>query len=323
MFALSFRTYTPGVVPDRSSTGPWRYKLLCCGFLLLAAAGAAGAAPPIPATGLKAHTASITQIDLSWTDNSDNETGFELQRRTYSGTWATIATLPVNATSYSDTGLAPLDTYIYRVRPFSAGGPAVYWSNEAWAAPALPPAAPTNLQGTAVSDGFELTWTDNSSDEHAFEIYRKITGSTDPFTRIGLTAPDASRFRDRSLATTSHVTYRVRATRDEGASAWSNEWSSSVPGTPPAPSGLTARAISSREIELRWTNNATNASAIRISRTVDGVWYGMATLPANTTSFRDTACRPGVTYYYVVTAVAGGISSLLSNEASTTPPPDP
>jgi hypothetical protein len=85
---------------------------------------------------------SLTQLDLSWTDRSNNETGFEIQRQTPGGAWTPIATAAANATGYSDTGLTPLSTYIYRVRAVNTLGPSAYWSNDAWAETANPPARP-------------------------------------------------------------------------------------------------------------------------------------------------------------------------------------
>jgi len=75
--------------------------------------------------------AAITaaQLTLSWSDNSTNEAGFRIERRTGTGTYAEIATLGVNAASYTDVNLANGTTYCYRVRAYNAGGVSGY-SNE-------------------------------------------------------------------------------------------------------------------------------------------------------------------------------------------------
>lgn len=59
----------------------------------------------------------INQTDLSWQDNSD-ETNFEVQRRInqVGNTFATIATLPANTTTYSDNTIEDSKNYVYRVR---------------------------------------------------------------------------------------------------------------------------------------------------------------------------------------------------------------
>src|SRR4029434_8488772 len=77
--------------------------------------------------------AAITaaQLTLSWSDNSTNEDGFQIERRTgtTTGTYTEIATLGVNAASYTDVNLANGTTYCYRVRAYNAGGASAY-SNE-------------------------------------------------------------------------------------------------------------------------------------------------------------------------------------------------
>jgi subtilisin family serine protease len=72
-------------------------------------------------TGLSASTASRT-VTLRWTDNAANETGYYVERGTYSNrtklyTWTQVATLAVNATTYSQT--VAKGTWYYRVRAYS------------------------------------------------------------------------------------------------------------------------------------------------------------------------------------------------------------
>jgi alpha-tubulin suppressor-like RCC1 family protein len=84
---------------------------------------------PNPPSGLTASAVSSSQINLSWTD-SNNETGFKIERKTGAGSWSQIATVGANVTSYSNTGLAANTTYTYRVRAYNAAGDSAY-SNEA------------------------------------------------------------------------------------------------------------------------------------------------------------------------------------------------
>jgi List-Bact-rpt repeat protein/CARDB protein len=96
----------------------------------------AGAVPARP-SGLTAFAVSSNQINLSWADNSNNEAGFIIQRKTgTNGTYAPIPTiplpLPAGTMAYFDTGLTQGTTYFYQV--IAAGSPNSDPSNEASAA---------------------------------------------------------------------------------------------------------------------------------------------------------------------------------------------
>ncbi len=74
--------------------------------------------PEVPAapSGLTAIATSRTQINLSWTDNSDNETGFRIERSPNGTTyWTHIATTDANVTAHLDGDLQCGTTYYYRV----------------------------------------------------------------------------------------------------------------------------------------------------------------------------------------------------------------
>jgi mono/diheme cytochrome c family protein len=76
-------------------------------------------------TNVAAGTAtSATQVTLSWTDASNNEVNFVVQRAADSTftTGVTSFTVTSNTTSYSDTTVAASTTYYYRVRASNTGG---------------------------------------------------------------------------------------------------------------------------------------------------------------------------------------------------------
>jgi len=79
------------------------------------------AAPAAP-SGLAATPTSPSQVDLAWTDGSDEETAYEVERSVAGGAFAPLATLAADATSYADPGREPLRTYAYRVRATNSVG---------------------------------------------------------------------------------------------------------------------------------------------------------------------------------------------------------
>jgi len=91
-----------------------------------------GAKVPEPPTDLVAESASAFEINLSWTDNSDDEYGFKIERTTYGGIYKVIAIVDSNVTSYSNAELSSYTTYYYRVRAYNDAGDSDY-TNEALA----------------------------------------------------------------------------------------------------------------------------------------------------------------------------------------------
>ncbi len=84
---------------------------------------------PLPPTTLKATALSISEISLSWTDNSTNEDGFVIERKIGSGSFNLLASTSADKTSYKDSLLAPYTTYTYRVSAFNTAGKSLTYSN--------------------------------------------------------------------------------------------------------------------------------------------------------------------------------------------------
>jgi Fibronectin type III domain len=86
--------------------------------------------PPAGPSNLGTAAISSSQVTLSWSDNSSNETDFRIERkRTASGFWSEIARVGINTRSYSDSGLSSNTAYYYRVRASNQAGYSGY-SNE-------------------------------------------------------------------------------------------------------------------------------------------------------------------------------------------------
>ena len=80
--------------------------------------------PAIPnaPSNLAATAVSSTRINLTWRDNSNNETKFQIWRKVVGGTFSKLATVNANVTSYADMGLTPATTYKYKVRAKNTAG---------------------------------------------------------------------------------------------------------------------------------------------------------------------------------------------------------
>ena len=96
--------------------------------------------------------------------------------------------------------------------------------------------------------------------------------------------------------------------------------------TPPsAPTGLTATAISSTQIDLSW-NDVSSETGYRVERSANGsnAWSEIAILNQNQQTYSDLQVRSQQTYFYRVRALNNGGFSPYSNIANaTTPSPPP
>jgi hypothetical protein len=184
---------------------------------------------PTPAgpTGLTATAVSSSQINLTWVDRSTTEQGFKIERSTGagSGTFAQIATVGANVTSYSNTGLAGSTTYSYRVRAYNAAGDSNYSNTAGAMTPAAPalPTAPTNLAATAVSKSqIKLSWKDSASNETGFRIMRCKGSIGTNFVIIATVGANVNSYTDTQLAANTTYRYRIYAYNATGNSGYSN-----------------------------------------------------------------------------------------------------
>lgn len=193
----------------------------------------AGTIPAAP-SGLTATASGANSITVNWTDNSSNETGFKLERKTGSGgSWSEIAgSIAANTVTFPNTGLSASTTYFYRIRSYNAAGNSSY-SNEASATTTAtpPPAAPTALTATANgSSAINVSWTDNSNNETGFKLERK-TGSGGSWAEInGSIAANATTFSNTGLSASTTYFYRIRSFNAAGNSSYSNEASATTTG---------------------------------------------------------------------------------------------
>jgi hypothetical protein len=104
------------------------YKQLALGIYALTDAWLNGPppAPPLAPTDLAATAVSETQINLTWTDASADETGFRVERSADGLTFGELVVLPADATAFADTPLTPATTYWCRVQAFSADGASAF-----------------------------------------------------------------------------------------------------------------------------------------------------------------------------------------------------
>ena len=81
---------------------------------------------PAAPSGLTATALSRSQIRLAWKDNSNNESGFRIQRSKNGVNFTTITTVEAGVMSYTNTMLQANKRYWYRVRAYNSAGNSAY-----------------------------------------------------------------------------------------------------------------------------------------------------------------------------------------------------
>ena len=279
--------------------------------------------PVLPAapTGLAATMAATNRINLTWTDASSNESGFQIERSlTGVSGWTQIATVGANVTTYASIGLACGKAYFYRVRATNANGASAF-SNVATTltrlcTPALQPV--TGITQTQLT----LLWSDTNSNESGFKLERSLTGAT-PWSQIATVGANVTTYTNSGLTCATPYYYRVRAYTGSNNSAYSAIVNATTTiCAPAAPTLLAATAISATQINLSWNDASSNESGFKIERSPDGVnsWTLLTTLGANVTSYANSGLACATTYHYRVRATNAGGDSPASNVANATTP---
>jgi hypothetical protein len=278
---------------------------------------------PISPSGLVALSVADTKISLTWVDNSNNESGFKIERKISStGTWAEIVTIPQNVITYIDSNLALGINYYYRVRAYNNSGNSDY-SNEANASTASgKPDAPTNLRveldEVDSCSTIAIGWQDNSDNELGFYLNRKQ--AMHDWNEIASPIFDATSYVDTELLDGTKYFYQIFAWNNNGNSEFSNIDSVITQMCPPT--DLEAVQLENDNVGLTWVDNSQSELGYIIERE-DGVsnavsFIAIDTVGANVATFEDEHAIIGETHIYRVKGYNLFVESKYSNDAYIT-----
>jgi titin len=188
----------------------------------------------------------------------------------------------------------------------------------------LPPIPPDALTALSVSSTqIDLAWNDVVT-ETGYRIERSLDGETE-WTPVGTTGQDVTTFSDVELSPSTGYHYRVFANNAGGDSPTSSVATATTFTDPPSPpDALIATSMSSTQIDLEWTDVATE-TGYSIERSLDGEteWIPITTTDQDVKIYSDTGLSPGTNYYYRVFATNAGGDSPTSSVASATTATDP
>lgn len=274
--------------------------------------------PPNQPSSLYGKNIGKNSITIKWTDNSNNETGFIVERSLNGVNFTQIASLSRNITEYTNNSLTPNSAYTYRIKAFNEDGSSGY--SNALTLSTLPPdipAIPTELASKNITKkSANVSWSDNSLNESGFEIYL-CDNEENNFILYGKTTINENYLTINDLL--PNITYRVkvRSYNEEGFSDYSNTESfTTLPlSLPIAPSSLDYDSSSTDFISLEWIDRSDNETGFYIYRShLDTLNYQLiATVSLNQDSYLDAGLTEHSTYYYRVEAFNDDGKSPFSN----------
>lgn len=171
-------------------------------------------------------------IVMTWTDNSNDETGFRLERNLNGGAFAVLAlgSLGSNITSFSDGTVAQSTTvdnvYGYRVVAFNAAGSSApsnvdYATIKKFVPPVVIPSAPSGFTTSAIdADTLESSW-QRAANASQTEL-RRLSSATGAVEKTVALAASAVSYRDNGVPRRTTKCYEARHLFGAEASAWSD-----------------------------------------------------------------------------------------------------
>ena len=276
--------------------------------------------PPATPTGLDATAVSAGSVALTWNDVAA-EARYEVWRSADGGaTWYQVGAAPASeaaVVSYTDTnGVAGNRTYTYRVRSYNQAGVSEFSNTDAVTTPLAAPLWPAATAASASQ--INVTWSDVDG-ESGYKVERSPNG-VDGWAVVGTTAAGVTAFSDTGLTAGTTYYYRVRGftpALDGDASATVSARTVAA-SRPPAPATLSAKVLSSSQIQLTWSN-VSGEDGYWIERSRDGkTWTRVAVTAADVTTFTDSGLSARTTYYYRVQAYNTAGASAYSPVAKAT-----
>ena len=241
------------------------------------------------------HRAAIAaQLTLTWSDNSSNESGFNIERRVgITGSYTQLASVGINVNSYSDSNLLNSTTYCYRVQSYNSAGLSGH-SNEGCATTAAVTTSYTLTVSKSGTGSGTVTGTGISCGADCSEVY---TGGTS----VVLTAVVAA---------------------GSTFGGWSGNGCTT--GTVTVNGNMTCTAIFNMgvaaQLTLSWTDNSTNEDGFNVERRIGitGSYTQLASVGINVNSYSDSNLLNSTTYCYRVQSYNSAGLSGYSNEGCAT-----
>jgi len=249
---------------------------------------------PAP-TNLTYHKLTISSIKLNWTDNSNGEDGFKIDKKVGESDWQLeYAILGENIEEWTDGNAEINETIQYRI--YAYFGNNISTSIETGEIDNSFP-APTNLTYHKLTiSSIKLNWTDNSNGEDGFKIDKKV-GENDWQLEYAIVEEHVQEWTDENAEINETIKYRVYAFCGTNSSDFIE---TEIDNSIPAPLNLEYEILSVNSIKLNWSDNSIGEEGFKIDKKVrDENWQiEYATLDENAIEWTDENVDLINNYYF-------------------------
>ncbi len=271
---------------------------------------------------------------VTFMDNSNNETGFIIERQNFPQDYVVLTTIPgvagTGRRSYVDNTTLPNTQYRYRVSARNATGvtlPEAYGG--LFRTPDDPPVPAKDLALT--NDGLGLNfirfyWNNPARNATSFIIERSVDNNS--WARIGEIPTADPVFRAENLNEGQRYFFRVISKNEGGESAPSGVLvATTLKRVAPNPAfNLLAKTISTTQIDLAWnlgtqdgvTNNRVAQEIYRSSVSATDGFVKIATIGDYEATYSDKTGSPKTKYWYKILTANFQGQSPFSNVATAT-----
>ena len=279
------------------------------------------------------------KINISWKDNSSDETGFVLERAT-TAAFTTITSFSIAAVSgigstvnYSDASVLASTAYFYRVRAIRTTTVApitTYVSANVLSSPtsisSLSFGVPTSFAVAVLSNAeIKLTWANNATAATGVEIWRSPT-TNGTYTLITTLPCTATSYNHTGLTASTANCYKIRAVINSPIT--NTAYTTAICATTfalftAAPTSLVTIKPTAGSIRLTWVDNTTTENGFEIYRSTDNITFTkVITTAANVLTYTNAGLAVGTSYYFKVRAVklSGTTVTAVTGYSNTSTP---
>lgn len=269
-------------------------------------------APAAPSNLTASSFPGSLSIGLNWQDNSNNETGFTIERKDEDGAFVKLATTASGVVLFFDETAVSDTRYTYRVYATGSLTNSAYSNEAAWE---TVPNRPTAFEAKMDEQyqRINLHWHDNSQHETDYLITKatQSTATTSASVQQITLPANTLYYHDKDVQPGVRYKYIVSAKGQGGISLLSNEvWIRFLA----APSKLVVVYFpGSSEMALKWQDNCNEEAGFVLQRAFNADTHATSLdLPQNTTEYNDEF-RPDTKYWYRIKSKSAQTDTVDSN----------